>query len=102
MCETCTELLSQGLDLCVRARKLDAQHRSNVAVKVSVCGEEWEKSGVFEKHVIRNNIENPHREMMTKSATIPVWLQDKYERDLHEWEQKSRHHLMQGCAKTIR
>lgn len=24
-CDTCRELLSQGLDLCVRARKLDSQ-----------------------------------------------------------------------------
>lgn len=96
-CATCHELLSEGLDLCVRARKLDAQERTNISVSASVAGEEWEASGNFARHVKRHNVVFPDQPMMTKSATMPLWVQDQYEKDLAEWERKARQHMMQ-CA----
>lgn len=96
-CERCKQLLSDGLDLCVRARKLDAQDRANVAVDISSDAEEWEASGKFSRHAERHNIQFPDQPMFTKSATIPLWVQDQYEKDLARWEEKTRHHLAQGC-----
>jgi hypothetical protein len=58
-------LLSEGLDLCVRARKMDEAERKLV---------EWQ-------------MQHPH---VTKSATIPLWAQDQYERDLADWEARVR------------
>lgn len=97
MCDDCKALLSEGLDLCVRARKMDAQERTNTALEVSSDGDAWEASGRFAVHAARNNAWHPDQPMMPKSATIPLWVQDQYEKDLAEWERKSRHHLMQGC-----
>lgn len=102
MCDDCATLLSQGLDLCVRARKLDAQERSNSAVRVSLDGKAWEASGLFGQFVESNNEHHPWREMAPRSATIPIWLQEQYDKDLVEWEQRSRHHLMQGCASRVK
>ena len=97
-CETCRTLLSAGLDLCVRARKMDAQERTNSTLDASSDGDAWQKSGRFATYVERANIVNPHAPLMPRSSTIALWLQDQYDRDLYEWEQKSRHHLQQGCA----
>jgi hypothetical protein len=94
MCDQCAKLLSEGLDLCVRARKLDAQDRANASISASRHGGVWESSGLF-------NEEWPYREIAPKSATIPIWVADQYERDLAAWEQKARHHLMQGCAAKV-
>ena len=96
-CETCRTLLSEGLDLCVRARKMDAQHRANATVKWSAYGEEWEKSGAFKKCAEMNNRDSPHKPMATKSATMYVWMQEQYDLDLHAWDKRSREHLLNGC-----
>ena len=61
-------LLAEGLDLCVRARKLDQAERDLV---------EWQ-------------MRNPQ---VTKSGTIPMWAQDQYERDLAAWEKRAREAL---------
>lgn len=58
-------LLSEGLDLCVRARKLDEASRELA---------EWQ-------------LRNPH---ITRSATIPLWAEDQYQRDLADWEARAR------------
>ena len=63
--EECRTLLSDGLDLCVRARKLD---EPTMALEA-----EWDK--------------NPH---MSRSATLPIWVQDQYDRDLADWETRAR------------
>lgn len=97
MCETCKQILSEGLDLCVRARTLDAQVRSVSALDASSCPEEWKASGRFDQFVARNNIEHPERPLSTRCATPALWVQDQYDKDLHEWERKARHHLTQGC-----
>lgn len=90
--DCCKQLLSEGLDLCVRARKFDAQDRTNGAVAAS--------SGPLdlELYAPRHNARWPDQPALTRSATIPLWVQDQYERDLADWERRARHHLMQGCA----
>ena len=96
-CETCRELLAEGLDLCVRARQMDAQDRRNAHLAVSCDPEAWQADGTFDRHVARNNIENPDRPISTRSGTVHLWVEDQYQTDLAEWERKSRKHLMQGC-----
>jgi hypothetical protein len=61
-------LLSEGLDLCVRARKLDKP--------VIATQEEWAK--------------NPS---ITRSATPALWVQDQYDTDLADWETRARNAL---------
>ena len=60
-------LLSEGLDLCVRARELDDN---------------------FEK-----TLEYQIREGMTRSLTMPLWVQDQYTKDLADWEKRARQHM---------
>lgn len=93
----CRALLSEGLDLCVRARKMDALGRRVNALAISRDPDEWIRSGNFDRHVARNNAVNPAQPIATRSLTIPLWHQDQYERDLADWEGRVRHHLMQGC-----
>ena len=64
-------LLSEGLDLCVRARKLDDLERRRIAR--SMAGE-------------------------TTSGTVPLWAQEQYERDLAEWETRARAGLAAALA----
>ena len=59
------ELLSEGLDLCVRARKLDEP--------IMATEEMWER--------------NP---TMTRSMTPSLWVLDQYDRDLADWEARAR------------
>lgn len=100
-CPTCHELLSEGLDLCVRARRLDAQDRTNASLEASSDPEEWQASGGFARHVKRNNLTYPHQPLLTRSATIPLWVQEQYEKDLADWESKARKH-MADCAGAFR
>ena len=61
------ELLSEGLDLCVRARGLDEQvgHALEAGMgRIFPAG--------------------------TRCATPALWVQDQYDRDLAEWETKAR------------
>lgn len=88
-CANCTTLLSEGLDLCVRARKLDAQVRTNVIADLSPGTD-------LERHAARHNLRHPDQTIMSQSGTVPLWLQDQYDRDLADWERRARHHLMQG------
>lgn len=68
--EQLEELLSEGLDLCVRAKKLDKM----------VLDVEMEKLGrVFE----------------TKCATPHLWVMDQYDKDLSDWEVRARKALSQ-------
>lgn len=95
-CEVCRELLSEGLDLCVRARRLDAQDRTNMQIAMSKAPSEW-----WDEHLPRraamHNEHFPDQPMLTRSATIPIWVQDQYEKDLANWERRSRSHLNSGC-----
>lgn len=85
----CRELLSEGLDLCVRARKLDAMVRT-MAVQ--------DHTPDLERMAARHNEQWPDQPIMSRSATIPLWVQDQYETDLAAWERKARKHLMEGCG----
>lgn len=98
MCETCKTLLSEGLDLCVRARQMDAMDRRAATLAASCDPEGWEASDKFDEYITRNNIVRPHAPIATRSGTLPLWAQEQYEKDLAAWEDKSRHHLMQGCS----
>jgi hypothetical protein len=91
-CGTCRSLLSEGLDLCVRARKLDSQERTNLMAEMAPGMD-------MERYATRHNADPDywHQPVMTRSGTIPLWVADQYERDLAKWEEKSRFHLMQGC-----
>jgi hypothetical protein len=88
--ECCRKLLSEGLDLCVRARKLDAMVRTLAA----------EDSGIsdMERYAERHNALWPDQPVHGRSATIPLWTQEQYEHDLADWERRARHHLTQGCT----
>ena len=100
-CETCKSLLSEGLDLCVRARNMDSMDRRASALAASSDPNNWETSGRFDEYVARHNIDRPHAPIATRSGTVALWLQEQYDTDLAEWERKSRHHLMQGCGGGI-
>lgn len=86
-------LLSEGLDLCVRARKLDAQDRTNAAVDTAIDGKAWEESGLFAKHAAAHNALFVDQPMLSRSATLPLWMLEQYEHDLAAWERKAREHL---------
>lgn len=90
-CQACKSLLSEGLDLCVRARKLDAQERTNI--EAEMLGDE----SLLERRATRHNALYPDTPIMTRSATIPMWFQEQYETDQADWERRARHHLTQGC-----
>lgn len=96
-CETCRILLSEGLDLCVRARKMDAQDRTAAQMKISSAPKEWWDENL-ERRVAYHNALFPDQPMSSKSGTLPLWVQDQYEHDLADWERRARHHLMSGCA----
>jgi len=100
-CDTCKLLLSEGLDLCVRARKMDSMDRRSATLAISCDPDGWVESGRFDEYVNRHNIDRPHQPISTKSGTVALWLQEQYDTDLAEWERKSRHHLMQGCKGGI-
>lgn len=96
MCDTCKEILSEGLDLCIRARAMDAQDRTNAQMAISSAPKEWWDENL-PRRVERHNAVFPDQPMSTRSGTIALWVHDQYEKDLAEWERKARRHLMQGC-----
>jgi len=89
MSDCCRKLLSDGLDLCVRARKLDAMVRT-IAVQDSTPD--------LERMAEHHNAQFPDQPIMSRSATIPLWVQDQYEHDLAAWEAAARRHLTEGCS----
>lgn len=94
MCERCKELLATGLDLCVRARDMDARDRRAAHVEASTCPE-WAGSERFDVHLIRHNARYPDQPISTRSATVRLWEQDQYDKDLAAWERDARRHLTQ-------
>ncbi len=59
-------LLSEALDLAVRARKLDEQVAIMNMAKIGYCGPE------------------------TNSGTPALWVMDQYDTDLADWEKRAR------------
>ena len=90
------KLLSEGLDLCVRARKMDEMDRREATLAVSSDPEEWVSSGMFDKYVEMNNRHRPDQKIASKSITVAVWLQEQYDTDLADWERRSRSFLVHG------
>lgn len=98
MTETIRDLLSEGLDLCVRARALDDMDRRRAVLEVSSDGEMWQRTGGFDRYVERHNARYPDQQISTRSAPFPLWVQDQYERDLADWERRARAALMKEDA----
>lgn len=69
-------LLSEGLDLCVRARKIDA--------------------GLTEKAIRDRFPESAamYPEVFSRSGTPHLWVQEQYDSDLADWEKRARDFLM--------
>ena len=86
-------LLSEALDLCVRARKLDGMRRREAHLEASIDPEAWIASGRFAQFVEMSNADNRHTPISTRSATMPLWAADQYDRDLADWEQRARAYL---------
>ena len=95
-CETCRTILSEGLDLCVRARNMDAQDRTDAQIAISKAPKEWWDENLGRRAAAHNAV-FPDQPMTTRSATLPLWVQDQYERDLADWERRARRHLTEGC-----
>ena len=96
MSEDIRQLLSEGLDLCVRARDMETKDRRAATLAASSDPEGWQASGKFEQYVARNNIENPNYQIHTRSGTIPLWLEEQYQTDLADWESRARAALMKA------
>jgi len=88
------KLLSEGLDLCVRARMMDEMDRRKATLAIAKEPDEWVSSGQFDTHVERHNISYPDQQIYPRSATVHLWVQDQYEKDLADWERRARAHLM--------
>jgi len=69
--QTLAELLSEGLDLCVRARKLDEQVTRALEVGMG---------RIFPGS--------------TRCGTPALWVQQAYENDLAEWEARAKSALL--------
>jgi len=94
--ELIERLLSEGLDLCVRARKMDAMDRRQAALDASQVPEEWLKSGLFDQYVAEYNKHKPDTPMSTRSGTVAMWLEEQYQADLVDWERRSRSALLRA------
>jgi len=65
------ELLSEGLDLCVRARELDTQTERSFEVQLGRIFPEG-----------------------TRCATPALWIQRQYDDDLTAWEERAKSTLL--------
>ena len=93
MCDGCTVLLSEALDLCVRARSMDAIDRTRAQIEASGAPAEWWAENLEARAACHNEM-SPHAPMSPRSATLPLWVEDQYQRDLAAWEARARTHLM--------
>ncbi|GGE18530.1 hypothetical protein GCM10011390_42130 [Aureimonas endophytica] len=98
MGERIRQLLSEGLDLCVRARAMDAMDRRSAALAASCDPEGWQASGDFDRYVERHNVSDADRPISTHSGTMPLWVQEQYETDLADWERRARAALSEHDA----
>lgn len=92
------KLLSEGLDLCVRARKMDEIDRRNNWLAASKDPDEWQDSGMFDTFVERWNAGHHDKQCATRSGTIALWVAEQYNTDLADWERRARAHLMKKWA----
>lgn len=79
--------LSEGLNLCVRARELESHDRT--AAMVSAF-----PSIDLERAAPGLNALDPDMPpYRTRSLTIPLWVEEQYQRDLAAWERTTREML---------
>ena len=90
------KLLSEGLDLCVRARRMDGIARREATLSASSDAEGWQASGAFDRYVARHNITHPDEHIATRSGTLALWMQEQYDCDLADWEIRARKALSEG------
>ena len=67
-------ILSEGLDLCVRARRLDE----------------------LTQELPADHPENTAGYPITRCATPALWVREQYDSDLADWEKRARSLMMQG------
>ena len=97
MCETCSALLSEALNLTVRGRTLDAIQRRADTLAASKDPDGWQEDGLFDRHVERHNCTcQPWGLIETRSLTPQIWAEDQFQRDLHDWEMRARKHIMEA------
>lgn len=89
-------LLSEALDLCVRARAIDAGNRREDHLAASSNAAEWQASRRFDQHVARHNAQHPDQPLAHRSGTAALWVRDQYDRDLADWERRARRALTNG------
>ena len=93
MCDTCRDLLNEALNLSVRSERIEEVARRDAALDASVDPEAWQADGTFDRYVERHNARWPDRQMATRSATMPLWFRDQYDKDLADWTRRARAHL---------
>jgi hypothetical protein len=52
---------------------------------------------MFERYCERHNEANPHTPLTGVCGTPALWAEDQYQKDLFDWEKRSREHLLEGC-----
>ena len=103
MGETLESLLNEALNLTVRGRNLDAIQRRADNLAASQEPEEWQESGRFDAHVARHNLRcSPWDRIEHRSMTPQLWVEDQFQRDLHDWETRARLFLSTARAKSHR
>jgi len=75
--------LSDGLNLCVRARALDS-HARTADMVAAFPGIDMERSAPQLNAI---NADAPYE---TRSLTVPAWVQQQYEHDLAAWERATK------------
>ena len=96
-CKVCRDLLDEALNLACRSDQFEEQRRRQATLDASIDPEAWQKGGRFDAHVERHNATFPHQRIAPKCATMHLWLQDQYDKDLAGWQDRARAHLMKGC-----
>lgn len=96
-CATCRDLLNEALNLACRSDQFEEQRRRQATLDASIDPDEWQNSGRFDVYVERHNATFPDQRIAPKCATMHLWVQDQYDKDLAEWQRKARQHLTQGC-----
>jgi hypothetical protein len=90
------ELLAEGLDLCRRAREMDAMDRRNATLKLSADPQGWLSSGLFDRYVEEHNSHNMDSPIASRSGTLHLWVLQQYEVDLADWERRAKAALQNG------
>ena len=90
MGDTCHGLLNEALNLACRSDQFEEQRRRQAALDASSDADEWIESGSFDRHVARHNERNPHSRIAPKCMTMHLWVQDQYDKDLADWQSRTR------------